>query len=86
MATAAGKEVPEAAELRQRIPHGAPTGDPSEERQPGAAASAGDTERAPPTSEKGQKTYGRTPDGTGKPPSVPNTFLHASVVCRGWLT
>ena len=74
------------AELRQRIPHGAPTGDTPEEHQAGAAASVGDTERPPPTSEKGQKTYGRTPDGTGKSPSVPNIFLHPSVVCRGWLT
>lgn len=63
MTTAAGKEVPEAAELRQRAPHGASEHN-AEARDAGGVGSAPGAS-GPSPEDKGKKTYGRTPDGTG---------------------
>lgn len=72
MATSAEKDAPE---LRQRIPHGATSGESVEDH--GQSGPADGTEGAPSTAQKGQKTYGRTPDGTGKPSVY---FLSVNVV------
>ena len=69
MSTATSNEKPEAAQLRQRVPAES-SGNHVEDRDPrttippiyvGAPPSAESS-----AEEKSKKTYGRTPDGTGK--------------------
>lgn len=69
MSTSTSNERPEAAQLRQRVPAES-SGSHVEDRDPrttippihvGGPPSTEDS-----TEDKGKKTYGRTPDGTGK--------------------
>lgn len=72
MSTAAAPEPLEVAELRQRAPHGASSGDNAENGAPRAADPATDADEEYSAEDKGKKTFGRTPDGTGKLASDPS--------------
>lgn len=77
---AAAPEASEAAELRQRAPHGVSSGEKTEGRDPGAADPVLDIDDELSALDKGKKkTFGRTPDGTGK--LAPNPL--GSVESRG---
>lgn len=92
MSTSAAKEASDAAELRQRVPHGASAAisgnraedhveEPAETRDPGhgVAHPEDGADGVPLTGEKAKKTYGRTPDGTGRLTSHSYTVPRPSV-------